>query len=189
MSGVKVGGAWKTPGSVHVKVGGSWKQAATVHCKVGGAWKLTTLGSPPAAPVMGYTSTGVFTVTNPVAGAVYTATNVSGGGTATWNGTANTFTLSSATSRWTVSASWASGAPQSAVDYMERKAYTTHTEQRWAHIGWNYWWPPPTSASCGTWANGDPWCREAVYGWENYQVQDALPSGYSDSGSEWWRVS
>ena len=125
MSGVKVGGVWKTPASAAVKVGGVWRTAATTSVKVGGVWRTTTLGSAPM-PEITYVSTGIFEVSNTESTGVYTATLVSGSGTATPSTVAgkHRYTLSSANARFALTYQYAAGSPVSAADFMERKAYT-----------------------------------------------------------------
>ena len=67
--------------------------------------------------------------------------------------------------------------------------YTTSTGTRWAHIGWNYYWGCSCGGTCGNWSNGDPYCRTAQWGWENYSVTtlNAAPSGYLDNGTAWYK--
>jgi hypothetical protein len=123
MSGVRVGGVWKTPTTTSVRVGGVWKTASVVSVKVGGVWKTTTLGGAPP-PVIEYVSTGVFEVANTQDG-IYTTSLVSGSGSVTQS-TVNgkrRFTLSGANSRFSITFSYAAGAPQSVASFMERKAY------------------------------------------------------------------
>jgi len=124
MSGVKVGGVWKTPASAAVKVGGVWRTVASSSVKVGGAWRTSTLGSAPA-PVIAYISTGVFEVTNTADTGVYTPTLISGGGTAnvsTVDGKRR-YSLTSVDARFSLTYSYAAGAPQSAPAFMERREY------------------------------------------------------------------
>lgn len=129
MSGVKVGGVWKTPSTASVKVGGTWKTVGAVSVKVGGTWKLTTLGSAPA-PEIAFVSPGVFEVTNTMNG-VYTTTLVSGSGTVTQSTVdgKRRFTIDGTTARFAVTFSYAAGGPQSAPDYMERKPYAYSCRQ------------------------------------------------------------
>lgn len=212
MSGVKIGGAWHTPGSVSVKVAGSWRNVATVSTKVAGTWRISTMGSPPAAPVMGYVSTGVFSVTNPVAGAVYTPTLISGSGTAAWSAGTSRFTISSTTARFSVTAGWASNAPQSAVDYMELFPYAWTPDTRtYGTCGGNTTGgecthsfpvtPPCGGGNCSTGCENPSWCCDArnpsVYhppytcqtGGSAPAFIDYSSSGYTDSGSEWYKVA
>jgi hypothetical protein len=181
-----------------VKVAGVWKVASVTYAKVGGAWKQTTFGGAPAAPVTGIVSYGVFAITNPVAGAVYTATNVSGGGTATWDATNKRFTLSSTTSRWAVTAGWASGAPQSAADYMERRPLTYTPDTRYSvhentgecgpgpdcscHPGWGaHWDTDPVLGSV------NPHCsRDVQYGSAPALINQP---GYTNVNGEWIKLS
>lgn len=208
MSGVKIGGAWKIPTTTSVKVGGAWKTASVVSVKVGGAWKTTTLGGAPP-PVMTYVTTGVFEVSNTTDG-IYTATLVSGAGTATQstvNGKVR-FTLSGANARFAITFAYAVGAPQSVPDYIERKAYTYSCRQEGYECcsGCNCY--PVCSggcssdSSCGGYgqcgcSGASPWfcgtvsvvcstCCTTCY----REVCDVLISqpGYTNSGTEWYKV-
>ena len=124
MSGVKVDGAWKTPGTVYTKVDGVWKVVSSAYTKVDGVWKMTTFGGPPPQPTFSWYSTGVFSINNYSSLQTYTATLVSGSGTASLNTTTGRYTLSDANARFSVTASWAAGTPASIAGYIERKAYT-----------------------------------------------------------------
>lgn len=207
---VKVAGSWRVPAQTLVKVAGVWRNAATVSVKVGGAWKTTTFTGPPAAPIMEYlgsgtSNNGLFQVSNTVAGAEYVATNVSGGGSATQTVVSGKvrFQLSSANSRWSVKARWAAGAPESAVDYMERKAAT----QYFVQTGNPYCCYDPGCASCfggcGTYYAQDQWnpndgspagyysCgTPGYYAWtNNAPTYNWSGSNYTNGQGEWWRVS
>ena len=165
---------------------------------------------------MNWQSTGVFVVTNPVAGAVYTATRVVGtSGTATWDETNKTFTLDNANSGFNVYAQWATGAPQATkVGYMERKARTQDwvywytscqtccTENKRATCNEAPWYGkcPPPGGSCGCydssqnrcicWAYGPPYCNSCncsdVYHWVDHSYTG---DGYTDRTSEWSKQS
>jgi len=204
MSGVKVGGVWRTTGNTYVKVGGVWRTVATVSVKTGGVWHNTDFTVPPAAPIMGWVSYGIFNVTNPVAGAVYTPTLISGGAGASWDEGNKRFTLSSTVARFSVTAGWgatSTGIPQSAPDYMDRQARTV--DSVWIDFSQcsnpcgncrtdvN---PHTWSCGCGSGCNdsgggqwGDCICRGPGY-W-TYPDHSYAGAGYTDGGSEWWKVS
>ena len=211
MSGIRVGGSWRTAAVTSVKVGGSWRTVATISVKVAGAWKATTFAGAPAAPVVAYlgsgaSNLGLFEVSNTVPGAEYIATNISGGGSATAsvvNGKVR-FQLSSATSRWSVKARYAAGAPESAVDYMERKS-PDQTSVPYTQcynpcgdcntsVNPNTW-----SCGCGSGCNdsgGGAWgvciCRGPGYSyWNNYSGSGYGWSGsdYTNGAGEWWKTS
>lgn len=216
MSGVKVGGVWKTPTTTSVKVGGVWKTASVVSVKVNGVWKTTTLGGAPP-PVMTYVTTGVFEVSNTTAG-IYTATLVSGSGAitqSTVNGKVR-FTLSGTNSRYAITFAYAEGAPQSAPDYVERKAYSYSCREVSYSCSYscncvttpsNCYCSAPVNGSCppGTSPNGQCGCGGATpcmggtIGGTSCQtctgtctntVCDVLidQPGYTNSGTEWYRV-
>ena len=71
-------------------------------------------------------------------------------------------------------------------------AYTYHQEDVYGYgqVDWAYSWGHCTGAgTSGNWANGDPYCRTAVYG-DNAligtrSVKDATPAGATDTGSAW----
>lgn len=208
MSGIKIAGTWIQPALLQVKVSGTWRTVSQTFVKVDGTWRTTTLGSAPSAPIMDHhTATGQFIITNYNASLVYTATNISGGGTATLNTTTGVYTVSSATSRWSVSAAYAVGAPQSAVDYMERKAYTYSYVQtgcspncRGICCGCG---PTVNCSNCCPQLGGCGCCGDGSCGADGCiccggsagctptygNVKDATPSGYNDSYSEWWKVT
>jgi hypothetical protein len=128
MSGIKLGGQWKTPSIVYTKVDDEWTIVAQTFAKIGGVWRTTTFGSPPDQPQVAYVTTGVFEITNYDPTLVYEATLVSGGGTATFNASNGRYTLSNANARFSVVARYVAGAPASDPAYIERKAYTYYTE-------------------------------------------------------------
>lgn len=217
MSGIKIGGAWKTPTTTSVKIGGTWRTASVVYAKIGGVWRTTTLGGAPP-PVLSYVSTGVFEVSNTTAG-VYTATLVSGSGSATQstvNGKVR-FTLSGVNSRFSVTFAYASGAPQSVPDYMERKAYTYSCRSvpysccgscNCRLEGGDCYCSAPVNGGCppGTSPNGQCGCgggTPCMGGSIGTVVCDTCCStcyntycdvlidqpGYTNSGTEWYKVS
>lgn len=126
MSGIKVDGQWKVPGTLHVKESNSWKIVATTHAKVNGVWRITTFGAPPDTPVFDQTShvaAGKFQIKNYDSTLVYDDTRVSGSGTASRTG--DTYTLSNVNAAFDITAAYAVGAPTSDPEgYIERKAYT-----------------------------------------------------------------
>jgi hypothetical protein len=199
MSYVKVGGVWHTPGNVYAKVGGVWHTGGTVYEKVAGVWRVTTLGIPPTAPITGYVSNLVFSVTNPVANAVYTPTLLTGTGTATWNGTLNQFTLTGATARFSVTAGWASNAPQSTAAYMDHQPLVNdvyHSDYVCTNQTFDNCGPPGQQCGCGTFngcgdgVNCCGWVCHAGY-YNNYYTLNYTPqgSGYTQGTNEWWKVS
>ena len=164
-----------------------------------------------SAPIMGYVTTGVFSVTNPVSGAVYTANLVSGSGTATWDATYNRFTLSAVDARFSVTVGWSPSSPQSAPDYMERARYQWTADTRtWGTCGGVWVGGECTSAhsvtppcgegsGCGAGCDNPSWCcdsRTPAYYVEPYTCQTGgsapvfIPlAGYIDSGAEWYKLS
>lgn len=183
-----------------------------------GPWTSTVnvvpLSAPPAAPEMAYVTTGTFEVSNTVSGAVYTATLVSGSGTATQsvvNGKVR-FALSSTTARFSVTASWTVGGTASAADYMERKPHANSCyTPSWqcncnCYSTGNCWCvaPGPSGCPAGTTPNGQCGCGggspcmagsigeticncSTCYGSQVCNLIDA--PGYTNSGSEWYKVS
>jgi hypothetical protein len=217
MSGVKVGGAWKTPSIVYTKVGGQWKIVGQSFAKINGTWRTTTFGSPPPSPIMAYVSTGVFSISNYDSTLTYTATLVSGTGTATFAPATGRYTLSSTNARFSVTSKYAPSAPESTPDYMERKAYTyscrtvaqtCYTSCNCSLQGSNCYCvaPGPSGCPAGTSPNGQCGCgggtpcmggsigtvvcQSCPYDC-SYQVCDVLiaQTGYTNSGTEWYKVS
>lgn len=217
MSGVKVGGLWKTPSIVYTKVGNQWKIVAQTFTKVNGVWRTTTFGSPPSAPIMGYISTGVFNITNYDSTLVYQATLISGSGTATLNTSTGRYTLSSANARFSVVARYAASSPASGQDFMERRAYTYSCRTvpqtccetvciEQCTCGCSG--PDPNTGGCpaGSSPNGQCGCGGSspcmfgcigckTFGQNcfdcTYTVCDVLINqpGYINSGTEWYKVS
>ncbi len=169
--------------------------------------------SAPDAPIMNHhTSTGQFIITNYNSSLVYTATLVTGSGTATLNTGTGVFTLSSANARFSVTAGYASTAPQSSADFMERKSYIYTNDPICSdNCASAYNYPDPnnncyqqghpnccnSSNSCwgsgvdGNCAADGTICCGGSRGQtcNNNYVKNATPSGYTDSYGEWWRVS
>lgn len=128
-----------------------------------------------------HTNTGQFVISDYDASFQYVVT-VSNG---TVSRSGNIITVGDATA--TASIYYINGKVVSAVTTAARAPYTYH--QEYGQTGWEYWWPPPYDGaeSCGTWSNGDPWCRRPTYGWNT--IKDAPPSGYTDSYGEYWKVA
>lgn len=164
--------------------------------------------SAPAAPIMDHhTATGQFIITNYNSSLVYTATLVSGSGTASLNTSTGVYTLSGANSRFSVTAAYGAGATQSTADFMERKAYTyTPVTTCTDNCASAYFWPAgncPGPNCCNAfnncWGGGvDGNCAAdgtICCGGSRGQtctttnVKNATPAGYTDSYGEWWRVS
>lgn len=215
MSGIRVGGTWRVPTTVHVKVGGQWRVATQAFAKIDGVWRNTTFASPPDKPVMVYVSTGVFAISNYNSSLVYEATYVVGsGGTATLNTVNGRYTLSGTWSGFNVISRYAAGAPASNAGYMERKPYSYSCRQ----VGYSCC----SSCNCncyldaGCYCNpsGSP-CSNPSWGqcgcpgpmcWTYYNgvvcncqtccstcyntVCDVLVSepGYTNSGTEWYKA-
>lgn len=114
MSGVKVGGVWKTPAVVYVKVAGVWRTAATVSTKVAGTWRTTTLAGPPPVPTLSYTAERTYTITNYDANLTYTVTGATRSGN----------TITGATNGATITSAYAPGATQSAARTMNLLAHS-----------------------------------------------------------------
>ena len=199
MSGVKVGGSWRTPGTAYVKVAGVWRIAATVYEKVGGEWKVTTLGSPPEAPVLARHSTAKFSITNFDSSLAYKGLHLSGGTGITF-GNDGVITLASANSRYAITVGYSHSAPQSAQAYCERKAYTYHTENHQTCsnncgvVNGTNCFQGTGTCWCGSCAADGTICCGGCYGQTcsgdpNAQVKDPTPAGYTDSGGEWWRIT
>ena len=215
MSGVRVSGAWRTPAITSVKVAGTWRTAATVSVKVNGVWRISTFAGAPPAPVMDHhTSTGRFIITNYSPTLSYSATNISGGGSATLDAGSGVYTVSSANSRWSITAAYAIGANLSNPDFMERLAYTyssvnypyacgsyqCNCTSGWGSCGCGTCagYPSPNGQSwgqCGCpgdmcWYNPNTQCGTCTSYCDNWvSVKNGTPSGYSDSYGEWWKVS
>ena len=219
MSGVKVGGVWKTPASAAVKVGGVWRTVATSSVKVGGVWRTSTLGSAPA-PVIAYISTGVFEVTNTASTGVYsTPTLITGSGTANLSivGSKRRYTFTNTLARFSLTYSYAAGAPQSAPSFMERKPYaytcqdypaTCYAECNCVTVGYTAYCiagpcPPECPANgqngCGTTQPNEPCmcgslgtreCDSCPYACTENRC-DVLVNqpGYINSTTEWYKVT
>jgi len=218
MSGVKVGGVWKTPASAAVKVGGVWRTVATSSVKVGGVWRTSTLGSAPA-PIIAYITTGVFEVTNTADTGVYTPTLLTGGGSANPStvGGKRRYTLTSTSARFSLTYSYAAGSPQSAQGFMERKPYeytyadypaTCYNPCNCTTVGYTAYCiagpcpagcPANGQAGCGTTQPNEPCmcgslgtqsCESCPYACTDrrYDVLINQP-GYINSTTEWYKVT
>ena len=173
----------------------------------------------PDAPIMAYFSNGVFSISNYNATLVYVATLTTGSGTATLNTSTGRYTLSGADSRFSVVAKYGAGAPESTADFMERNAYSYSCRtvsggqtcvscncyldagcggciaspgqcpggqlQSYGqcgcpgYMGWKYY----NGVVCGSCCTNNP----------DYQVCDVFidesSGGYTNSGTEWYKVS
>ena len=164
--------------------------------------------SAPSAPIMDHhTSIGQFIVTNPAPSLVYTTTLVSGSGAANFNSSTGVFTLTGVNSRFSVTAGYASTAPQSAADFMERMAYTSYNDPVCSdNCAPAYHWPNGCGGPNCCNANNNCWGPSSVDGncaadgticcggsrgqtCSDRFIKNATPSGYTDSYGEWWRVS
>ena len=217
MSNVKVGNSWKTCSTVYIKVNGVWKIVGNSYANVGGTWKLTTFGSPPPAPTMQYSSTGVFRISNYNSTLIYEATLAAGSGAATFNASNGTYTLSGENSGFNVIARYAAGALPSAAGYMERKKYeyscrdVSYTERvcdcyldasgyctdvygncQPGHTpSWGQW--GCSGPMCWVYYNGvkcDRNCRDETRCCRSVcdVLVDQSPNGYTNSGSEWYKA-
>jgi len=165
----------------------------------------------PDAPTMAYISTGVFSISNYNPTLVYVATLTTGSGTATLNTSTGRYTLSGADSRFSVVAKYGAGAPDSDPDFMERKAYTYSCRQV-QRTGTR---PCCCYATCNGYCTGGEPCPPGVgqgfqecgcptffcgtitvtCGTEEYtyfeEVCDVVvpQPGYTNSGTEWYKVS
>lgn len=170
------------------------------------------LSAPPSAPVMSYVSTGVFEVSNTVAGATYSASLVSGSGSAsqsTVNGKIR-FSLSTNPARFSVTAAWSAGGSPSSADYMERKpfSYTPYTCGTCCGSPYGCWKSCGCECGgggCGCYGNsGQSWgqcgCPGTMcwYNWGTCQdcssccsggnLIDETGNGYTNGGSEWYKL-
>lgn len=163
------------------------------------------------SPIMAYVSTGVFSISNYDSTLTYTATLVSGSGTATFNASNGRYTLSSTDARFSVTSRYAPSAPASNPDFMERKPYTysCRTVQRTGTR------PCCCVATCNGYCTGGEPCPPGVgQGFQecgcptffcgtisvtcgtetftyNETVCDVLidQPGYINSGTEWYKVN
>lgn len=164
--------------------------------------------SAPEAPVMNHhTSAGQFIITNYNSSLAYTPILITGSGGASLNTSTGVFTLSSTNARFSISAGYSSGSPQSSLAYMERKSYTySNVTTCTDNCGSAYYWPSgncPGPNCCNSfnncWGGGvDGNCAAdgtICCGGSRGQtctttsVKNATPSGFTDSYGEWWRVS
>lgn len=143
------------------------------------------------APVMARgTGTGLFAISEYNPALVYTATNVSGGGTATLNTTTGVYTVSAANSRWSIVARYAPGLPASPQGFMERKAYTYTCNYG---PSYQHAWINATPGACGNDGTGDcGYCGNTGYNCQHQSgtnVKNSTPPTYNDSYSEWWKIT
>jgi len=195
MSGIKVGGVWRTPGNSFVKVAGVWRTVASVQNKVGGAWQMTTLGAPPPQPTLTHVAKGVYEVSNTDTQLTYSATLVSGSGSAIQStvGGKVRYTLTAEDAAFGISAAWAPGATASTETNVERKKYT-YTNQPYQTCTDN------CQAGGGPGGEGDCWCGSrqgdlccgGCYGqtctWHDNYVKNGTPSGFVDEFGEWSKI-
>lgn len=212
-------GEWKNTGTVYAKISGTWRIVGETFAKIDGVWRRTTLGAPPDAPIMEYVSTGVFEISNYDPELTYEAIFKTGsGGTAILNTSNGIYTLSGPNSGFDVVSRYASGTPGSSPGYMERKAYRyscrdvpyTCCDTCCSTVGSCSCSPPdPATGGCppGTSPNGQCGCggdTPCMAGTVptvqcvscncrtcTRQVCDVLINepGYTNSGSEWYKVS
>lgn len=155
--------------------------------------------SAPAAPIMDHhTVTGQFKVTNYISTLAYTPTLISGSGTATLIDSVNgIFSLSSTTARFSVTAGYSVSAPQSVLgvtSFMQRTPYVAVEGPQ--EVGYLHALPPhgvniPTTIGA-TWVictdSGGGEGQECAHR-EGTMIKGSLPSGFTDSYGEWWRVT
>jgi hypothetical protein len=190
-----------------VKVAGAWRPVGSSFVKVAGVWRNSTLGKPPAKPVMQYagsgtTNMGKFRIVNYQPSADYTLVYQSGdnGG----NIVGDLITITGPNAIWNVVASWGEGAPLSDPGTVERKApwqtsvpYTScYNPCGDCRTDVN---PHTWSCGCGSGCNdsgggqwGDCICRGPGYSYWT----DARPQGYTWGGTdytngqgEWYKVA
>jgi hypothetical protein len=173
----------------------------------------------PDPPIMAYVTTGQFSISNYNPTLIYVATLTTGSGTATLNTSTGIYSLSGANSRFSVLAKYGAGAPDSDLDFMERKQYeytyrdaaTTCSRTvclKECSCGCSApdpstgGCPPGTSPNtqCGCGQEGRPPCMFGCIGCEQEgpesypcteRIYDVLVQepGYIDSGVEWYKVS
>jgi hypothetical protein len=212
MSAIRVNGQWKTPSIVYAKVEGQWKIVGQSYSKVDGLWRQTTFAGPPTKPTMSYVSAGVFQISNYNSTLIYEAIFKVGSGSASFNSSNGRYTLNGVNSGFDVVARYATGAPPSAAGYMERKAYVydcrqvSYTESFSCNCSLDAGCgqpfqpcPPgqlPSFGQCGIdgpmcWAyyNGVV-CQTCTRTACCQTICDVLrnESGYTNSGSEWYKV-
>lgn len=164
--------------------------------------------SAPAAPIMNHhTSTGQFVITNYNSTLAYTATLVSGSGTASLNTSTGVYTLSATPARFSITAGYAAAAPQSAQAFMDRRPYTftnvTTCTDNCRAICCNCF-NGASCSGCGpcpganNGCDGDGYCASdgciccggsVGQTCTTTSVKNATPAGYTDSFNEWWKVT
>lgn len=164
-------------------------------------------GSPtPTVPILSYVSLNLFQVTNPVPGATYTMTLLSGSGTATYSSITNQITLTGTTARFSVTVGWSALAAQSPPAYMDHQPRVNNvynpcsycaTPETFDNCG------PPLKpdgsyyCSCGTLGGcGNPndccgWVCHSYYVDCSYYSLNYGPqaSGYTLGADEWWKTT
>lgn len=158
--------------------------------------------APSSAPVLSHTAKSQFTIQSYNSSLVYTATLLSGSGTANLNTSTGVYSLSDANARFSVTAAYSSNGTQSPAAIMEVKAYTC--------TYYNHPYQNCTTScypACGpTLAGNEPYGLPCCWGWsyngaglccttgcstvDNYTCdKDPLPLGYTDTYGEWWRTT
>lgn len=142
----------------------------------------------PAKPTLTHhTTTGQFRITNYDASLTYTLSVTAG--TATRSG--DIITMSNANSVCTVTARLPKSVSSSAAATAERKAYTA--VQGGADVSYIHGLPADGVNIPGTIGARWLYCTEGQPGEAQHQegpmVKGSLPSGYTDSYSEWWKVT
>jgi hypothetical protein len=117
MSKINLNGEWKNLSIPYVKIGEDWRKIALAYVNINGVWKRTTFGSPPPVPVVSYSSTSKFKITNYDSTLYY---EVTGSGSIT--GDTVTVNVENGTAQLTVS--YIQGSPKTPPATMERKKYT-----------------------------------------------------------------
>lgn len=172
----------------------------------------------PAAPIMIHTAdgNGWFQISNPVVDAIYTTTLVSGTAGITPSAS-NKYFMTNTNTRYSITASWYVGGPESAPGYMERKPHAFGPRLVSATCGYSCnchtegvtcFCAAPDGGGCppGTSPNGQCGCGGAApcmggslgytvcdtcYSDCSYYVYDVLINepGYTNSGGEWYKVT
>lgn len=158
----------------------------------------------PGVPVLSYTSTNVFTVTNPVPGATYTITLVSGTGTGAYNSGTHEITLTGTTGRFTVTVGWSPSGQQSPIAYMDHQPRVNNVYNPCSYCA-----TPETYDNCGPplHPDGSYYCSCGTYhpevgvceGWvcHSYYIDCSFyslnygpaSSGYTLAAGEWWKTT
>lgn len=151
---------------------------------------LRGAGFAPAKPTLSHSAYGQFTIDN--YNSMYQYSLSVTAGTASRSGAV--ITLSAVDAVLTVTPSFG---PAGTSATAERKAYTYHTENQQTCTPNCQPGGGPTGANscwCGSSSDGYQTCCGGCYGSTcsgnpNAVVKDSLPSGYTDSNSEWWKIT